>query len=80
LFYIPTSSGPVGFTNDTSDSSKITTGFGFYGHVLYVLINGKMVTEWYAVPTDDESIWQLSWNTEGSTSSPLAIRNIAPSS
>jgi hypothetical protein len=79
LFYVPSSSGAVGFTNTTT-SSQITTGFGFYGHVIYILIDSTMVTQWYAVPTSDSGLYQLSWNVSSTSGAiPIALRNIAPS-
>lgn len=79
LLYVPSSSGDVGFTNSTSSSSQITTGFGFYGHVIYVTINGTMITQWGAVPTIDSSLWKLVWNSGDDGVFPIALRNIAPS-
>ncbi|KAK9781342.1 hypothetical protein SCARD494_14115 [Seiridium cardinale] len=78
VMYVPSESGPVGFTNDTSDSSLVTSGFGFYGHVIYVQIGSEMKTKWYAVPTSDETLYQLTWNEE-SNGTPVALRNIEPS-
>lgn len=78
VLYVPSDSGAVGFTNDTSNSSLITTGFGFYGHVIFVQIDSTMKTEWYAVPTSDDTLYQLAWNEE-SEGVPVALRNIAPS-
>ncbi|KAH6658451.1 hypothetical protein BKA67DRAFT_656641 [Truncatella angustata] len=77
LFYVPSSSGPVGFTNTTNDDSFITSGFGFYGHVIFVQIGSVIQTEWIAVPTNDSAVWLLSWNVEDQ-GVPVALRNIAP--
>ncbi|KAI1848599.1 hypothetical protein JX265_011547 [Neoarthrinium moseri] len=79
LLYIPSTSGQVGFTNTTGDSSLITTGFGFYGHVVFVQIGSTMETSWYAIPTSDSDIWVLTWDDDGDGAIPIALRNIAPS-
>ncbi|KAK6073330.1 hypothetical protein SCUP515_06942 [Seiridium cupressi] len=79
LFYVPSTSGTIGFTNSTDDSTVITTGFGFYGHVVFLQTGTTMLTEWYAIPTSDTAMWQLSWNDQTGEGIPVALRNIAPS-
>ncbi|ETS86133.1 hypothetical protein PFICI_04158 [Pestalotiopsis fici W106-1] len=76
LFYVPSTSGPAGFTNDTDDDTLITSGFGLYGHVVFLQSGTSMMTEWYAIATDIDSLWQLSWDdTDGF---PITLRSIAP--
>ncbi|KAK9783620.1 hypothetical protein SCAR479_00179 [Seiridium cardinale] len=79
LFYVPSTSGTIGFTNSTDDSTRITTGFGFYGHVVFLQTGTTMLTEWYAIPTSDSAMWELSWNDQTGEGIPVALRNIAPS-
>ncbi|KAH8651190.1 hypothetical protein BX600DRAFT_554081 [Xylariales sp. PMI_506] len=79
FFYLPTTSGEVGFTTTTTNSSQITTGFAFYGHTAYCAIGNTMATRWFAVPTDDADLWQLTWKSEADSAVLVALRNIAPS-
>ncbi|KAH8658263.1 hypothetical protein BX600DRAFT_514765 [Xylariales sp. PMI_506] len=79
LLYVPSTSGPVGFTSSTTNSSHITTGFGFYGNVVYCTIGGQIQTEWYALPVQDGKLWQLSWSSSNSSAIPISLRSIAPS-
>lgn len=61
----------------SADDSLITTGFGWYGQMLYVRMDGQMVTLWTAKPTAEPHVYQLGWNVSGTP--PLSIRNVAPS-
>ncbi|KAH8647365.1 hypothetical protein BX600DRAFT_443572 [Xylariales sp. PMI_506] len=79
LLYIPSTSGAIGFTTSTGNSSQITTGFGFYGHSAFCVIDGAVTTKWYAVPTEDSGLWELGWNIDNDDAIVIALRNIAPS-
>ncbi|CAI4212705.1 unnamed protein product [Parascedosporium putredinis] len=79
LFFVPSEPGAVGFTNATSDPLHVTTGFGFYGHVLFMSVDSTMNTQWYAVPTNTSTLWQVIWKAESDAAIPIALRNIAPS-
>ncbi|KAF7539219.1 hypothetical protein G7054_g2334 [Neopestalotiopsis clavispora] len=76
LFYVPSTSGPAGFTNDTDDDTLVTSGFGLYGHVVFLQTGTTMQTEWYAIATEVDSLWQLSW--DDTTGFPITLRSIAP--
>ncbi|KAI1846021.1 hypothetical protein JX265_000945 [Neoarthrinium moseri] len=78
LFYIPTTSGQVGFTNSTN-SSVITTGFGFYGHTIYVDIDDTLETQWFAQSTSEDDIWALFWGNTTADAIPVSLRTVAPS-
>ncbi|KAK9415954.1 hypothetical protein SUNI508_09914 [Seiridium unicorne] len=80
LLYIPSTSGPVGFTTTTSDSSKVTSGFGFYGGVAYCYTQDAISTLWYAVPTEQSGLWQLTWDSDSDAAIVVALRDNAPSS
>lgn len=88
LLFIPTSSSdptPIGFADSSNVSSSVnTTGFGFYGAWLYHLdAQGEITMNWYAVPTDDSSTFQLNWWDDGTVNNSanaiaVSLRTIAP--
>lgn len=77
LLYVPSTSGSVGFTNTTDNDTLITTGFGFYGHVAFLQSGSSILTEWYAVPTNDGQLYLLTWDNEAN-GIPVALRNLSP--
>lgn len=58
----------VGFTNSTGSSDISTTDFSFYGGVVLHKQDSKLLTLWYASPTDTEGIYTLNWNDTGDSS------------
>ncbi|KAH8668928.1 hypothetical protein BX600DRAFT_435440 [Xylariales sp. PMI_506] len=79
MFYVPSTSGSAGFTNGTNNSSFITSGFGSYGKIIYVNIDDTMKTDWYAVPTDDDHVWALEWDSDDENAISIALQSLAPS-
>jgi hypothetical protein len=79
LLYVPTDGGPVGFTTSTDNSSQITTGYGFYGHVIFIDLDDSLETEWTVLPTSDDTIFQLYWSYSTKDTYDVALRNVAPS-
>lgn len=79
LLYIPSTSGAVGFTTAATDS-EITTKFGFYGGVAYNYNSGSVIAHWYAEPTEQTGLWQLTWASENTDAVVVAIRDNAPAS
>ncbi|KAK6956680.1 hypothetical protein Daesc_001959 [Daldinia eschscholtzii] len=58
-----TSSHQVGFTNTTTDGKRSGFGFVFYGEfLLHKSVEGDLESMWYAVPSDQDGIWSLNWN------------------
>jgi hypothetical protein len=81
LLYAPSPSGAVGFsTADTSNSSEITTGFGFYGSTVFCYVDNAINTRWFAVPTNEDGLWNRSWNSTSDSAIAVALRSIAPTS
>ncbi|KAH8649876.1 hypothetical protein BX600DRAFT_103420 [Xylariales sp. PMI_506] len=81
LLYVPSASGAVGFASaDATSSSEITNEFGFYGSTVYCYIDGTISTKWFAVPTDESGLWQLSWNSTSDAAIAIALRSVAPAS
>ncbi|KAI1387161.1 uncharacterized protein F4822DRAFT_405640 [Hypoxylon trugodes] len=85
-FNVPdsTSSGhQVGFTNSTSDGDRSVTNFVFYGQfLLYKNTDGSLKSLWYAVPSDEDGVWTLNWNSTGDESDGqviVSLRAIPPS-
>ncbi|KAK6214504.1 hypothetical protein LQW54_004225 [Pestalotiopsis sp. IQ-011] len=77
LFYVPSTSGQAGFTNITDDDTMVTSGFGLYGHVVFLEASTSMETKWYAIATEVDDLWQLSWN--ASDGFPITLRSVSPS-
>ncbi|RYP66627.1 hypothetical protein DL771_007696 [Monosporascus sp. 5C6A] len=65
--------------NDTSDG-KITSGFGFFGAMVFLQgSDGSLQTQFYAESTDTEGIWALAWDdadAEGAV--PVTIKDTPP--
>lgn len=68
-FMVPdttSSSHDVGFTNSTTTSERSSSGFIFYDQfLLHRNLDGSLKSLWYAVPTEDEGVWYLRWNSTG---------------
>ena len=75
------SDGRVGFqsSDNSTDDSRITSGFTFYGSTAMVVQDGTLETLWYALPVGDSGIHALYWNTTSENQVPIVLRNIAPS-
>ncbi|KAI1644623.1 uncharacterized protein F4817DRAFT_207461 [Daldinia loculata] len=57
------SSHQVGFANSTTSSDRSGSGFVFYGDfLLHKNTDGDLKALWYAVPSDQDGIWSLNWN------------------
>ncbi|KAK7754408.1 hypothetical protein SLS62_003701 [Diatrype stigma] len=70
-FYVPgptSTAHQVGFTNTTGSSDISTTDFTFYGGVILHKQDSKLLTLWYASPTDTDGIYTLNWNDTGDSS------------
>ncbi|KAK8092339.1 uncharacterized protein PG998_014561 [Apiospora kogelbergensis] len=78
LLALPEASGAVQFVKDSNTSSLLTTGFGWYGKMLYHRNGSNMETLWAAMPKDSSSFYQLTWNVTDSDATPLSLRNRAP--
>ncbi|KAI0113468.1 hypothetical protein F4814DRAFT_460562 [Daldinia grandis] len=65
-FIVPdttSSSHQVGFTNSTTGGDRSGSGFVFYGEfLLHKNTNGDLKALWYAMPSDEDDIWSLNWN------------------
>ncbi|KAF3068424.1 putative cytochrome p450 protein [Daldinia childiae] len=65
-FMVPdttSSSHQVGFTNSTTSTDRSGSGFVFYGDfLLHKNTDGDLKALWYAVPSDEDRIWTLNWN------------------
>lgn len=77
--YVPSSSGRVGFTSDTTNSTVITSGFGSYGPMVYLNKNSVISTEWFAVPTNATNFYSLEWASEDNEAIQVTLRSVAPS-
>ncbi|KAI8964488.1 hypothetical protein F5Y11DRAFT_315828 [Daldinia sp. FL1419] len=65
-FIVPdttSSTHQVGFTNSTSTGNRSVYGFVFYGEfLLHKDLSGDLESLWYAVPSDQDGVWVLNWN------------------
>ncbi|KAI0382355.1 hypothetical protein F5Y04DRAFT_53557 [Hypomontagnella monticulosa] len=85
-FMVPdttSSSHDVGFTNSTTTSERSSSGFIFYDQfLLHRNLDGSLKSLWYAVPTEDEGVWYLRWNSTGDDSEGqvlVSLKATAPS-
>jgi hypothetical protein len=79
MMYVPSTSGAVGFTNSTDSTTELTDDFGFYGGLVFVLIDGTIETEFFASPTTDADLWSLGWALTEDSDIAVAVRSVAPS-
>ncbi|KAI0851190.1 hypothetical protein F5Y00DRAFT_16599 [Daldinia vernicosa] len=65
-FIVPdttSSSHKVEFTNSTTTGDRSGTGFVFYGEfLLHKSTDGDLKAMWYAVPSGQDNVWTLNWN------------------
>ncbi|KAH8904104.1 hypothetical protein BR93DRAFT_985408 [Coniochaeta sp. PMI_546] len=69
----------VSSSNATSDVT--TTGFTFYGRFLFILESGAFESLFYALPTENQDVWSLNWNTTGDDTEGqvlVSLRNAKP--
>lgn len=87
-FNVPdtTASGhQVSFSNSTnSTTGRSSSGFLFYGQYLFhQSTGGDLKSEWYALPSGQDGVWSLNWNSTGDDTDGkviVTLRAIAPSS
>lgn len=80
--YVPTtgsSDARVGFLNsgNSSDSTKQTSGFVFYGSTAMVKVDNSLETRWGALEVGTTGVYALYWNDTSKV--PLTLRSVAPS-
>ncbi|KAL7627708.1 hypothetical protein AAE478_001902 [Parahypoxylon ruwenzoriense] len=85
-FVVPaadSSSHDVEFTSSTPGTNVSASGFTFYGQFLFHKKNdGNLESMWYALPSEQEGVWTLGWNTTGDDTEGkvlLSLRAVAPS-
>ncbi|KAI0887736.1 uncharacterized protein GGS22DRAFT_88557 [Annulohypoxylon maeteangense] len=87
-FNVPdtTSSGhQVSFSNSTTNSTtgRSASGFVFYGQYLFHQnTGGNLQSMWYALPSDQDGVWTLNWNSTGDDTDGqviVTLRAVAPS-
>ncbi|KAI2470211.1 hypothetical protein F4781DRAFT_186475 [Annulohypoxylon bovei var. microspora] len=60
------SSHQVAFSNSTnSTTGRSSSGFTFYGQFLLHNTDGSLKSMWYALPSGQDGIWTLNWNSTG---------------
>lgn len=74
----------VQFVNTNATSSFTTSGFMFYGSVVFwVSTSGDWESLFYATPTGQNDLWALKWNsnsTSDGSSFPITLKNQGPGS
>ncbi|KAI1211176.1 uncharacterized protein F4807DRAFT_419281 [Annulohypoxylon truncatum] len=74
----------VSFSNSSTNSSgRSASGFIFYGQYLFhQASSGDLKSMWYALPSGQDGIWTLNWNSTGDTTEGqviVTLRAVAPS-
>ncbi|KAK8078971.1 hypothetical protein PG994_002778 [Apiospora phragmitis] len=79
LFGFDKDTGLTKFT-DLGDTSATTTGFIFFGSMLFVDVDHKMEAAWTARPTvvDGQSLFEVGWNVTADDAIPVQLNTRAP--
>lgn len=77
------SSHQVSFTNSTNNGTGVSSsGFVFYGQYLFHQADGALQSEWYVLPSGQDGIWTLNWNSTGDDTDGqviVTLRAVGPS-